>query len=106
MKKEQQEVKQPPGTLPDKCLESQERNWIVSGQAFTQRSHKIQVYSPLRLIHILRLWFFLLKIPHNLPGSQTSRAGLTWIFTLARISGPPLWLVTEGTLWLIGGLEN
>lgn len=33
MKKEQQEVKQPPGTLPDKCLESQERNWIVSGQA-------------------------------------------------------------------------
>ena len=106
MKKEQQEVKQSHSTLPDKCLELQETSWIVSGQAFTQRSHKIQVYSPLRLIHILCLWFFLLKIPHNLPGSYARRAGLICILTLAWISGPPSWLVIEGTLWLIGGLEN
>lgn len=69
MKCESKQAKQSQSKLPDRYLDSQDRNSVGSGHTFIHH-HNIQVYFPHRLINILLLLFFLIKIPLNPLSSQ------------------------------------
>lgn len=105
MKRAQQEAKPSQSPLHHKCLESQERNKTVVDRPpspviisrFISHTQADQHSTFVVLSHKNS------TPPPRLPSPQCS---LTCISTLARITGPPSWLVTDGTPWLTGGLEN